>query len=96
MFLERVRSLYLTAQDIERHHNDVMPQITARLPEDLVREIDEAASRLKRSRAQLVRQAIEYYLDDLEDLKLGLERLQDPADPILDWAEIRVDLLDRD
>ena len=74
----------------------VMLQITARLPEELVREIDEAAVRLKRSRAQVVRQAIEYYLDDLEDLKLGLDRLQDPADPILDWADVRRELLDQD
>lgn len=75
---------------------NVMPQITARLPEELVHEIDQAAARLKRSRAQLVRQAIEYYLDDLEDLKLGLDRLQDPADPILDWVEVRGELLDQD
>jgi len=75
---------------------NVMPQITARLPEELVREIDEAAAQLKRSRAQLVRQAIEYYLDDLEDLKLGLDRLQDPADPIVDWAQVRDELLDSD
>jgi len=75
---------------------NVMPQITARLPEELVREIDEAAVRLKRSRAQVVRQAIEYYLDDLEDLKLGLDRLQDPAEPVLDWADVRRELLDQD
>ena len=74
----------------------VMLQITARLPEELVREIDEAAARLKRSRAQVVRQAIEYYLDDLEDLKLGLDRLQDPAEPVLDWADVRRELLDQD
>lgn len=73
-----------------------MPQITARLPEELVREMDEAAKRLRRSRAQLVRRAIEYYLDDLKDLKLGLEQLQDPADPILDWELVRDDLLDQD
>lgn len=75
---------------------NVMPQITARLPEELVREMDEAAAQLQRSRAQLVRQAIEYYLDDLEDLKLGLERLQDPADPILDWKQVRGSILDQD
>ena len=75
---------------------NVMPQITARLPDELVREIDAAAARLKRSRAQLVRQAIEYYLDDLDDLKMGLERLQDPADPVLDWTKVRGELLDQD
>ncbi len=72
-----------------------MMQITARLPEELVRKIDEAAERLARSRAQVVRQAIEYYLEDLEDLKLGLERLNDPADPILDWDDVRGELLDQ-
>jgi RHH-type transcriptional regulator, rel operon repressor / antitoxin RelB len=60
-----------------------MTQITARLPDELVAQMDEAAARLRRSRAQLVRQAIEYYLDDLEDLRIGLERLRDPADPVL-------------
>ena len=73
-----------------------MTQITARLPDELVAQIDQATARLKRSRAQLVRQAIEYYLEDLEDLKLGLERLQDPADPILDWSEVKRELLDQD
>ena len=87
---------HLTSIDIVSNDMTVMPQITARLPDDLVREIDQVAGRLQRSRAQLVRQAIEYYLDDLEDLKLGLDRLQDPADPILDWAEVRGELLDRD
>lgn len=70
-----------------------MPQISARLSEGLVLRMDEAAQRLSRSRADLVRQAIEYYLDDLEDLRLGLERLQDPADPVLDWQDVRRELL---
>ena len=73
-----------------------MTQITARMPEELVEEIDRAAQRLQRSRAEIVRQAVEYYLDDLEDLSLGLERLQDPSDPILDWDDVRRDLLDPD
>lgn len=66
-----------------------MVQVTARMPDSLVREIDDAAKREKRTRAELLRQAVEYYLEDLEDLTLGLERLQDPADPVLDWDEVR-------
>lgn len=73
-----------------------MTQITARLPAPLVAQIDAAATRMRSSRAQLVRQAIEYYLEDLEDLRLGLERLQDPADPILEWEDVRRQLLDSD
>ena len=73
-----------------------MPQVSARLPEELVEEMDRAASRLQRTRAELIRQAVEYYLDDVEDLHAGLERLQDPSDPILDWDEVRRDLLAQD
>ncbi len=70
-----------------------MTQVSARLPDDLVQSIDQAARRLHRSRAELIRQAVEYYLEDLEDLRLGLERLQDPADSLLDWEEVRAELL---
>ena len=69
-----------------------MTQVTARLPDDLVKSIDAAARSLNRSRAEVIRQAIEYYLDDLEDLRLALERLHDPADPVLDWSEVKRDL----
>jgi transposase len=73
-----------------------MTQITARLPDDLVAGIDEAARSMNRSRAEVVRQAIEYYLDDLDDLRLALDRLRDPADPVLDWDEVKRDLLAQD
>ncbi len=73
-----------------------MAQVTARMPDSLVKEIDDAARRLKRTRAELLRQAVEYYLEDLEDLTLGLERLQDPADPVLEWNEVRRELLGPD
>ena len=73
-----------------------MMQVTARLPDDLVAKADQAASRLNRSRAQLLKQALEYYLEDFEDLRLALDRLNDPADTVLDWQDVRRDLLDRD
>ena len=44
----------------------------------------------------MVRRAVEYYLNDIEDLHLGLEQLQDPADPLLDWDEVRRELLGQD
>jgi transposase len=73
-----------------------MSQVSARLPDELVALIDEAARRLNRSRAEIIRQAVEYYLDDVEDLRLAMERLQDPADPILEWDDVRSDLLAAD
>jgi RHH-type transcriptional regulator, rel operon repressor / antitoxin RelB len=70
-----------------------MSQITARLPDDIVAALDAAAQQMRRSRAEVVRQAIEYYLDDFEDLRRAIEVLRDPADPVLDWNEVRDDLL---
>jgi len=73
-----------------------MTQVTARLPDELVAKADLAAKQLKRSRAQLLRQALEYYLDDFEDLRLALDRLSDPADAVLDWEDVKRELLDQD
>ncbi len=73
-----------------------MIQVSARLPDELAHRIDQAAERLKRTRAEVVRQALEYYLADLEDLRLGLEALQDPADPVLDWEQVKRELLSED
>jgi transposase len=73
-----------------------MPQITARLPEALVHTLDNAADTLQRSRADVVRQAIEYYLDDFEDIATAVAAIQDPSDPVLDWNDVRRDLLNQD
>ena len=73
-----------------------MTQITARLPDELVVALDGAASQLRRTRADVVRQAIEYYLDDFEDVAAALQALQDPADPVLEWDSVRRDLLGQD
>ena len=72
-----------------------MSQITARLPDELVISLDNAASALSRTRADIVRQAIEYYLEDFEDLNLALLALRDPADAVLDWDAVKQDLLNQ-
>jgi RHH-type transcriptional regulator, rel operon repressor / antitoxin RelB len=41
----------------------------------------------------VVRQAVESYLDDFEDVAAASHALQDPADPVLDWDSVRRDLL---
>ncbi len=71
-----------------------MSQITARVPDSLVEALDAAAAELNRSRAALVRQALERYLEDYNDLSVAIERLRDPSDPVLDWDKVRNELLD--
>ena len=73
-----------------------MTQITARVPDTLVAALDAAARGLKRSRAEIVRQALERYLEDFDDLTVTLERLRDPSDPVLDWEQVRDDLFRSD
>ena len=71
-----------------------MSRITTSLPEGLASDLDEMATRLKRSRADIVRHAIERYLDDLDDLEAAAERLRDPKDSMLDWDRASRELLD--
>jgi len=73
-----------------------MPQITARLPDDVVSSLDHVAKTLHRSRAEIVRQAIESYLEDFEDLSIAIERLCDPTDETVNWEEARRALLAQD
>ncbi len=70
-----------------------MSQITARLPDELVASLDEAAAQLRRTRAEVVRQAIEYYLDDFEDIACAIDVLRDPTDVVLEWDTVKNDLL---
>ena len=73
-----------------------MGQITARVSDELVEALDAAAEGLRRSRADIIRQALERYLEDYDDLDVALERLRDPADPVLDWEQVRHELLSSD
>ena len=70
-----------------------MPQqVTARLPDPMVEALDTAARQLRRSRADVIRLAVEHYLEDFD----GLDRLRDPGDAVLDWDKVRRELSDTD
>ena len=73
-----------------------MSQITARLPDEVVLALDRAAQTLHRSRADIIRQAIEAYMEDFDDLSIAIERLRDPTDEAVNWQEARRALLAKD
>ena len=73
-----------------------MSQITTRLPDEVVTALDQAAKVLRRPRAEIVRLAIERYLEDFDDLSVAVERLRDPSDAVLDWEGVRDVLLRQD
>jgi transposase len=66
------------------------------MPDDLIADIDAVARSLNCSRAEVIRQAIECSLADGGDLRLALESLRDPSDPVLDWDDVKRDLLAAD
>ncbi|MCY3757118.1 MAG: ribbon-helix-helix protein, CopG family [Acidobacteria bacterium] len=70
-----------------------MSRITVRVPDTLIEALDAAATELKRGRADLIREALERYLEDVDDLTVSLRRLRDPTDPDLDWERFKVELL---
>lgn len=73
-----------------------MAQISTRLPDKMVRDVDQAAKVLQRTRAEIIRQALEMYLEDFDDLNKAIDRLRDPADRSIDWDEAKRALLSAD
>lgn len=70
-------------------------QVSVRLPVPVVEALDRAATKLRRSRADVIRVAVEHYLEDLDDLSVAIDRLHDPTGPVLDWNEVRSEFLDQ-
>jgi RHH-type rel operon transcriptional repressor/antitoxin RelB len=66
--------------------------ISIRLPDALATELDDAAESADRSRSWLIQKALEAYLADLSDLQISLDRLRDPADPVITLKEMRTEL----
>ena len=64
-------------------------QVTARFSDQLVQALDTAAKAQRLTRAELLRAAVERYLEDYNDLAVARRRLEDPNDPVLDWNEVR-------
>lgn len=72
-----------------------MSRVTVRNSDELVKVLDIAAGDLERSRAGVMRQAVERYIEDFDDLSVANGRLRDPSDPVLDRDDVRRDLLGR-
>lgn len=83
-----------SVNDIKRE--SPMAQVTARLSEETINALDRAANTLHRTRADIIRQAIEAYIENFDDISLAIERLRDPVDETIDWQEARSALLSED
>jgi RHH-type rel operon transcriptional repressor/antitoxin RelB len=61
--------------------------ISARLPEEMVDSLNEIARDRKRKMGEIVKEAVEVYLENWADYKIAVERLNNHADPILGEKE---------
>ena len=73
-----------------------MTQLSALIPDELAIALDAAARQNDLSTDEIVQQALEHHLEDLEDISIALERLDDPSDLTLDWNQVKSELLDSD
>ena len=73
-----------------------MTVVSARLPDDLVRSIDETARTMNRSRAEVIRKAVELYLADVQEQWSTLDRLSLPTELSFDWDDVERSLLAKD
>lgn len=53
-----------------------MPYITARFPDELIAELDRTANDVRRARSDLIREAVERYLESLKEVRIALERTE--------------------
>jgi len=63
--------------------------ITVRVPDNLVDQLDELAVSLERSRAYLVKKAMEMYLSEYAEYLIAVERLRDKDDDIISSQEMK-------
>lgn len=66
--------------------------VSVRIPDDLVKKLDNLAKETERSRSFLIQKALEAYLDELADFQIALDRLHDATDPIISIDEMRKEL----
>jgi len=54
--------------------------VATRFSDELLAALDEVARELHRSRAEVVRRAVEVFVNEHADYQIALERLNDPTD----------------
>lgn len=57
-----------------------MPQVTARIPDYFKESLDRTVSKFKRLWAEIIRQALESYIEDFEDISIAIDSSSDPSD----------------
>jgi len=67
----------------------MLKSISARLPKELADRLDDIAKETERPRSYIIQKALEYYIEELADLQVALDRLYDKGDPVVSGKELR-------
>ncbi len=66
--------------------------VATRFPQETIDELDAVARVRRRTRAEIVREAVEVYLARWADYAVALDRLHDPTDEVVEadafWREV--------
>ena len=65
---------------------------SVRLPDELAQRLAQISAATRRPKSSFLVEALERYLDEVEDLELALSRLRDPGNEWLDHDEVKRDL----
>ena len=66
--------------------------ISARLPDELVHQLEDIAQETERSKAFHIQKALETYVEEYADLQIALDRLQDQTDSTVTGKGMRKSL----
>lgn len=69
-----------------------LKNISAKVPDDLLMSIDEIAVLRNRNRGEIVREALNLYIDTMADYQIAIDRLKDPTDEIQTEEEFLAEL----
>jgi len=63
--------------------------ISVRLPQEIVRALDDLAKTTERPKTFLIRKALESYLAEYADYQIALERLRNKDDAVISGTDLR-------
>ena len=65
---------------------------SVRLPDELAARLDALAKATRRSKSAFIREALEAWLEEREELEIALARFRDPATEWVDHEDVRREL----
>jgi len=66
--------------------------ISTRLPVNIFNTINTIAEERKRKKGEILKEALEMYIEEWSDYKIAKERLNDPSDEVLTEEEFLIEL----